>query len=89
MQTIWKFPFQIEHKITIEMPEGAVLLHVDVQQNTPCIWAVVNPRAAAKPRQLRLYGTGTPIEEKLGTHVGSFQMRNGLLVWHVFEVVPD
>jgi hypothetical protein len=85
MQTIWKFPLRPSDKFTIDMPEGATILLIDAQQNIPCIWALVNPKAAVKPRQFRLYGTGSPIEGKLGSHVGSFQMHNGQLVWHVFE----
>jgi hypothetical protein len=84
--TIWKFPFRVDDVLEIEMPGVASILHVECQHGTPCVWAVVNPAAPKVIRRLRLFGTGRPITERLGRHIGTFQQ--GPFVWHVFEEVP-
>lgn len=107
MKTIWKFPFEIGNVIEIEMPVGAIVLHVDIQkqitnqeyaviagistgasveQEVLCVWALVNPEANKEIRKFRLFGTGHPFpEDEDLIHVGSFQMEQGKLVFHLFE----
>lgn len=85
MKTIWKFPFPIEDEITLTMPEGARVLAVQMQGNTPCLWALVDPDAPTKPCRFRLFGTGHPVPEGLGNFIGTFQMMGGGLIWHLFE----
>lgn len=46
-ERIWKFKFPINDNVCIDMPIGAEILTVQTQNNTPCIWAIVNP---TKPR---------------------------------------
>ena len=82
--TIWKFPFAICKLIEIEMPQDARILHVECQQVTPCIWALVDPDAPKVARRFRLLGTGHhAIREDLGCHLGTFQQ--GPFVWHIFD----
>src|SRR5262245_16240690 len=87
---IWKFPFQnIGYHITLDMPEGARPLCVQIQDNMPCVWALVDPGNPKRPRRFRLAGTGHPIEpEDVGRYVGTFQMQNGELVFHLFDLEP-
>ncbi len=40
---IWKFPFELQAIIEVEMPEGAEVLSVQSQFNEPMMWAFVNP----------------------------------------------
>ena len=84
--TVWKFPFKIDDIVKVEMPLGAVILYIDSQGETPCIWARVDPEAPKETRIFRFAGTGHPLGDEVGNHVGSFQMMDGRLVWHVFEV---
>lgn len=91
--TVWKFPFDIEDDIGVEMPRGARVLHVDAQFGRPCLWALVAPAAPKEVRRFRLAGTGHPLPPLDRVifdwiHVGSFQMAGGQLVWHLFEVSP-
>ena len=85
MRTVWKFPFQAADHQDIEMPQGAKILHIDVQGDTPCLWALVDPSRPREKRHFRLAGTGHPIEEDTGIHVGSFMMMGGVLVFHLFD----
>jgi hypothetical protein len=83
---VWKFEFDIEDPLTIKMPQGARVLHVDLQDGLPCMWALVDASEPLVARKFRIIGTGHPIKDiaKL-TYLTSFQMSDGELVWHVFE----
>lgn len=84
MKTIWKFPFSIEEFIGLRMPANATLLHVDVQNGTPCLWAVVNPDEPMVLRNLRVIATGQAFAVDYDDeHVATFQ--SGQFVWHVFD----
>lgn len=84
---VWKFQFEITDTFTIDMPDGARVLHVGLQGDTPTIWCLVNPEAGPCPVAFILRGTGQPFEESLAracVHVGTFQMAGGQLVFHLF-----
>jgi hypothetical protein len=84
--TVWKFPLALEDAPVIEMPRGARLLHIAKQHDFPVVWALVDPTAPRVGRCLRLMGTG---HDLLGPpdapHVGTITLRDGLLVYHVFD----
>lgn len=88
---IWKYNFEIKDVVTIEMPKGAEIVAVDTQFGKPTLWALVNPDAEAENRVLRIFGTGHPIKGNNWTlgasvkYLGTFQVQDGQLVFHVFE----
>lgn len=84
LRQVWKFPLPLTDLATINMPTGARVIHVDVQGATPCLWALVDPDAAAEPRHFRVAGTGHTLEPDL-RHLGSFLIFDGAGVFHVFE----
>ena len=87
--SIWKFPFQVSDFLTISMPLGANILSIQVQRDVPTIWAMVNPNAQLVTRSFRCFGTGHPIPSGLPLEfVGTVQMFDGELVFHVFEDLP-
>lgn len=83
MRTIWKFTLTPD--CTIEMPAGAKILAIQEQWGMPQMWALVDPAAYPEKRRFLTYGTGYPINENVGGHVGTFQLNGGALVFHVFE----
>ena len=98
MRTIWKFPFEVDDDIEIEMPAYSSILHVESQpqyeavlgnevhrKEQPCLWAIVNSDRPMIKRRFIIVGTGNPMPESHGGHVASFQMHGGKLVWHLFE----
>ena len=85
MQAIWKFPLTCADKGIIAMPKGAKVLCVQTQLDEPQIWAVCNIGAEKEDRTFAIYGTGHVHESIGGEYVGTFQMRGGSLVFHVFE----
>ena len=86
--SIWKYPIPTSDGTILEMPDGAVVLTVQVQDGTPCLWALVDPAAMMLPRTFRCYGTGHPVAVVRHEYVGTYQERGGALVFHLFEVLP-
>lgn len=86
MKTVWKFPFQIHDSVLLTMPVGAEVLSLQVQDDRPCFWALVDPQAPREPRSFIVHETGTTISDtSLGRFVGTFQTSGGAFVWHVWE----
>lgn len=88
MTTIWKFLLRLEDSQRIEMPSGAEILTVQLQDQQPCLWAVVDvfDGSLTEMRTIEIHGTGNPIEN--GTiiprrYIATFQQPP--FVWHVFE----
>lgn len=82
---IWKFPFEIDDLVRIEMPIGAVVLGLSLQYDKPYLLAMVDPCSPKEIREFVIIGTGNQMPDHVGKYIGSFQMYGGLFVWHVFE----
>lgn len=84
-QTVWKFRLKGEVKQTIEMPEGASILHISEHDGSVCIWAQVDPEAQKRKRTFLIFETGESLPDNLGKHVGTFLMY-GAVIHHAYEV---
>lgn len=83
--TIWKYELQLASLNNLEMPLGAKVLTIQVQNGKPCIWAQVDENNTKELRTFRIYGTGhTMLDENL-IYIGTWQ--DGIYVFHLFEVV--
>ena len=87
VQTIWKFPIETTDFQNLVMPKGAKVLCVQIQDDNPFIWAMVDPSAEKEERSFLVLGTGHPVQtEDLNLdYIGTYQLKNGLLVFHLFE----
>ena len=65
------------------MPKGATVLSVANQQDTLCLWAMVDPAAPEVFREFDVLGTGKAIPEWERVFIGTVLI--GQFVWHVFE----
>jgi hypothetical protein len=84
-KTIYKYQARVDDDLTIVMPEGAEVLTVQMQHNTPCVWALVDPHVAKMElRRFHWRGTGHNADN-LGRYVGTIQMAGGELAFHLFE----
>lgn len=85
-KTIWKYEISPE-KVSIEMPKGAEILSVQIQDGNPCIWALVNPKNEPKEKVIEIFRTGheIPCDGIVRNFIGTFQMFGGNLVFHLFE----
>jgi hypothetical protein len=90
LNTIWKVEIPVEDEIKLQMPEGAEILDVQTQHETPCLWFACNPANKLVERHFRLIGTGHHYYDyEQMKYIGTFQITNltlGTFVGHVFEV---
>jgi len=83
MFMIWKFQVEIVDRQTIHMPLGARIISAQVQGDTICLWAIVDPGSNPSPATIRIVGTGQQMPEVDMEHLGTVQMDQ--FVWHVFR----
>jgi hypothetical protein len=87
MKAIYKYPIKDERAQTIRMPEGAEILSVQCQGEQLCIWAMVDTESPSEHRRFVLLCTGEPCEElEHGRYVGTVQLRQGVVVLHLFDL---
>ena len=87
MKTIWKFKLEIRLHQTLSMPKDARVLKIDVQGDSICIWAEVDPHATKSTRQFIMVGTGQMIPDFGNRMMYLETIQQNLLVWHIYEVV--
>jgi len=85
MKTIWKFKFEINDNFELSMPKNAEILTIQIQNNIPCIWAIIDSDQLSEIRYFELYGTGHLLKESKKKYIGSFRMYNDSLIFHLFE----
>ena len=88
MNTIWKYQLDICDNQFLQMPNGAKILNVQIQQETVQLWACVDQEQTLVSREIRIHGTGhnVPNHDKL-KYISTFQSHDEKLVFHVFEVL--
>lgn len=87
MSAVWKFPLATAlTDNALEMPKGAKVVHVGIQGERICLWAIVDMQAPVETRVFQIVGTGHEEVKEGMAHVGTVQQ--GPWVWHVFEVWP-
>jgi len=83
---IFKWTLSANAKQTLQMPAGAKLLTVQVQNNIPRLWALCDETAQKMPRIIEIHGTGNRMPDDWhGEYVATFQVDNGSFVFHVFD----
>lgn len=90
MKSVYKYP--IPNHGGIEMPVGAKILSVHAQNDSVCLWALVDPSRPPVSRAFRVFGTGHPIGNDLAerlSFVGTALLEAGSFVVHVFEKMPE
>lgn len=86
MTKVYKFPLEISDEQKVLMPECAKVLTVQVQKGKPCIWAECNPDEKQVLRTFLIRGTGHSIDDEIEKeYIGTIQMCEGSIVFHVFE----
>lgn len=89
MKVIWKFPvLDLLNRYTTRMPAGAEILSVQMQDDRPQMWLLVDPKAEGEPRTFESFGTGHPVKAQIVQYLGTLQVSDGALIFHVFEVKP-
>jgi hypothetical protein len=84
METIWKFPLELGNEQYISIPNGYTPLWVAVQDRNPYLWCRVDTEKSMVKEKILIYGTGHPLSNNTGKHLGSFMLYDSL-VFHVFS----
>ena len=94
MKKIFKYEIPIQNEFELELPRGAQILTFQVQREMPSmnekpfVWAIIDLKEDISEKvNFRLFGTGHPIPKEANSfsYVGTAQMANGQLVWHLFK----
>lgn len=86
-QSIWKQKLVATDLQTIALPKGAKILCVQEQHGDACIW-FTNPNlhsTETEERTFRIIGTGHVHESIPEKYIGTFQLQEGKLIFHLFE----
>lgn len=84
MEKIFKYPVFLQDEFSIDLPVGAQILSVQVQGGKPVLWALIDIDAPLKECTFFVVGTGNPVKNGEKQFVGTFQMYDGQLVFHLF-----
>ena len=86
---IFKWTLRIDGWQEIEMPIGSQILSMQIQNENPQLWALVDEKNATEKRSFITVGTGQEIPVDVVDYIGSYQIENGSLVFHVFEQITE
>jgi len=84
MLTIWKYQLEVVGTNTVQIPRGGRVLAVQTQRDIPCIWVLVDPDNSLEAWRFYVYGTGHEVLSDPDDYLGTVQVLNGRLVFHVF-----
>lgn len=90
MKTIWKFTLRVADSQALLMPLGARVLSVQTQFDRPQLWVLLDDTETThENRTFAICGTGHPAPADTSRFIGTFQLKEGALVFHVFETTPQ
>jgi len=89
-KTIYKYTLEVTDEQDIEMPLNSTILTIQVQNNIPCLWAIVDPNETeVRVKRVMIFGTGHPIDDDILkfnlSYIYTFQLKEESLVFHAFE----
>lgn len=82
-KTVWKWRLRIDDTQVLNMPKGAKVLWVAMQDGRACLWAEVDEYAPVEKRRIEIRGTGHPLPAPID-YLGS--VIQGPFVWHIYEM---
>jgi hypothetical protein len=100
MKRIWKYLLDAEEGndeeilCRVEIPKGAIVRHLGMQDERPHIWVEVEPDNAIEVREFSIFPTGVDIDHAYQRYIGTFVLPGiplgsfgtlGDTVWHVYE----
>jgi len=86
MKAIWKFELNTTDAQSVKMPLDAEILTVQMQNENPCLWCLVDVEKEKAFREIRIIDTGHPIENDFtGKYIGTYQVYGGSGVFHLFD----
>lgn len=86
--TIWKYPLRSD-TCGMRLPIDAEILCVQTQNEEPFLWVMLDKDKPLIYRKVMVYETGHNIPDTPQQYIGTFQLHNGSLVFHVFEELKN
>lgn len=89
MKKIYKYYIPIADEFELELPERAKILTFQAQNDAGCIWAIIDTDVITIEKvKFRMFGTGHSIREEIDEleYIGTIQIFDDNLVWHLFRV---
>jgi hypothetical protein len=83
MKKVFKYELQGKDVI-LKLPLGAEILNVQLQNDRPVLWALVDPNNVEVGRSICIVGTGWDVEDNM-KYINTYM--EGYFVWHVFEII--
>lgn len=85
MITVYKYAIPASASFTLQLPESARVLTVQIQNFQPNIWVELDTDEPTKPRNFYVRGTGHQFTGDEQTYIGTYQVFDGQLVFHLYE----
>lgn len=82
---IFKQTLKIEDTQTLLLPFNSKILSLQTQRGIPVIWYECEEQNSLTPFVLDTYPTGANLPENHGTYIGTYQLQDGDLVFHVYK----
>lgn len=88
---IWKWNLQLTDHQIVNLPIGARILSVAMQDNRLALWALCDPLVDMEPRYIHIFGTGNKLPQEINKYqyLSTFQLENGALVFHAFAELEE
>jgi len=85
MERIFKYPLKTDFSQNIKMPKVSKILSIQIQNNKPVLWALVDDNVDKETIVIKLYTTGGDATSAFREeYLGTVKMHNGL-VFHYFK----
>lgn len=84
--TVWKYRLPLKNRFGIQMPLNSDILHLEMQNDIPCLWVKVNPdEKETEYHHFAFVPTGQEEDdENVQNYLGTIVFSN--LVYHLFEI---
>lgn len=71
----------------IDLPNESIILTVQTQNNTLQLWARVSDSPFVQTRKIKIFLTGEEYIHSNLIYLGTCQIDNGSLIYHIFESI--
>lgn len=87
MKVVYKYKLEDGTNI-LTLPYGAELLKVDIQNDSPILWALIDTGEEDQERIVKIVGDGHPMRKDVRlSYINTFFVDGGAFVFHAFELL--
>jgi hypothetical protein len=83
VKTIWKYELILAGTQILHIPRDGYILTLQMQNNVPCIWVILDPSFPTEKLRIATYGTGQALPKEPGYYLGTYQTDG--MVFHLFD----